>query len=290
MKNLEEIRPNLVSRNSSNLHELLTKESEFSDIDLVRNLQLFPHQIDSLNKTTLSNLIFVSSKQNLTMNTTKLAYIAHVVVEQAERLYVYYRIVKIEKEFNITFEDILVSANLTKDGLLNSSFSAIENIRKQMYINKHVKNLEMYRDALISYRPGLSDNVIFNMTQIRKDLDKPADDLKKLDKKSVKQILVKYNQELFTKMLSIRNISSFFEISLETVKNTTVGNVLGEYLNINPSTFASLNNLTHREIDVFNMTKISTVPYPDDQSLYSLVMKILEDHGGYIRTHYILYI
>ena len=290
MKNLEEIRPNLVSRNSSNLHELLTKESEFSDIDLVRNLQLLPHQIDSLNKTTLSNLIFVSSKQNLTMNTTKLAYIAHVVVEQAERLYVYYRIVKIEKEFNITFEDILVSANLTKDGLLNSSFSAIENIRKQMYINKHVKNLEMYRDALISYRPGLSDNVIFNMTQIRKDLDKSADDLKKLDKKSVKQILVKYNQELFTKMLSIRNISSFFEISLETVKNTTVGNVLDEYLNINPSTFASLNNLTHREIDVFNMTKISTVPYPDDRSLYSLVMGILEDHGGYIRTHYILYI
>lgn len=290
MKTLEEIRPNVERRPSSNLHELLTNESEFSDIDLVRNLQLFPHQIDSLNNITLLNLIFVSSKQNLTMNSTKLAYIAEVVVEQAERLYVYYRIAKIRKEFNITFEDVRVSANLTKDGLLNSNFSAIENIRKQMYIKRHVKNLEMYRDTLISYRPGLSDGVMFNITQIRNDLDKPADDLKKLDKKSLKQILIKYNQELFTKMLSIRNISSFFEMSLETVKNTTVANVLAEYLNISLATFASLHNLTNTEIDVINMTKISTVPYPDDQSLYSLVMKMFEDHGRYIRSHYFLHL
>lgn len=290
MKTLEEIRPNVERRPSSNLHELLTNDSEFSDIDLVRNLQLFPHQIDSLNKTTLLNLIFVSSKENLTMNSTKLAYIAEVVVEQAERLYVYYRIAKIRKEFNITFEDVRVSANLTKDGLLNSNFSAIENIRKQMYIKRHVKNLEMYRDTLISYRPGLSDGVMFNITQIRNDLDKPADDLKKLDKKSLKQIVIKYNQELFTKMLSIRNISSFFEMSLETVKNTTVANVLAEYLNISLATFASLHNLTNTEIDVINMTKISTVPYPDDQSLYSLVMKMFEDHGRYIRSHYFLHL
>lgn len=290
MKTLEEIRPNVERRPSSNLHELLTNESEFSDIDLVRNLQLFPHQIDSLNNITLLNLIFVSSKQNLTMNSTKLAYIAEVVVEQAERLYVYYRIAKIRKEFNITFEDVRVSANLTKDGLLNSNFSAIENIRKQMYIKRHVKNLEMYRDTLISYRPGLSDGVMFNITQIRNDLDKPADDLKKLDKKSLKQILIKYNQELFTKMLSIRNISSFFEMSLETVKNTTVANVLAEYLNISLATFASLHNLTNTEIDVINMTKISTVPYPDDQSLYSLVIKMFEDHGRYIRSHYFLHL
>lgn len=290
MKTLEEIRPNVERRPSSNLHELLTNESEFSDIDLVRNLQLFPHQIDSLNNITLLNLIFVSSKQNLTMNSTKLAYIAEVVVEQAERLYVYYRIAKIRKEFNITFEDVRVSANLTKDGLLNSNFSAIENIRKQMYIKRHVKNLEMYRDTLISYRPGLSASVMFNITQIRKDLNKPADDLKRLDKKSLKQILIKYNQELFTKMLSIRNISSFFEISLETVKNTTVANVLAEYLNISLATFASLHDLTNTEINVVNMTKISTVPYPDDQSLYSLVIKMFEDHGRYIRSHYFLHL
>ena len=108
---------------------------------------------------------------------------------------------------------------------------------------------------------------------------KNANDLKQLDKKALKQILVKHNQELFTKMLSIRNISSFFEISLEMLKSMTIGNVLNEYLNINLTTFASLHNLTSREVDIVKMKKISTVSFPDDQSLYGLVVKILEAHG-----------
>lgn len=283
MNTLEKIRPNVRMRNSSNLHELLTNKGEFSDIDLVRNLQLNPHHIDSLNQSTILDLIFVSSKQNLTMNATTLAYLADVVAEQAERLYVYYRIVKIRKEFNVTFEDLQKSANLTKDGLLNSNFSAIENIRKQMYIKVHLETLEMYRDTLISYKPGV--NITFNITQITKDLNKSADDLKDLEKKSLKQILVKYNQELFTRLFSIRNISSFFEVSLDKLKNTTVSNVLDEYLNISLTTFASLHDVSNTEIYLVNMTKISSIPYPDDQSLYGLAMKII-DKGEYIRSQF----
>jgi hypothetical protein len=89
-------------------------------------------------------------------------------------------------------------------------------------------------------------------------------------------------------MLSIRNISSFFEISLEKLKNMTVGNVLTEYLNIKLTTFASLYKLTGREIDIVKMKKISTVPYPDDQNLYGLVIKMLEAHGKYYLSHFLV--
>ena len=286
MKTLGDVRPDVGRRPLSNLHELLTKESEFSDIDLVRNFQLLPYQIKLLNKTTLMDLIFVSSKDNLTANSTTLAYITESLVPQVERLYVHYRSKVVSKEFNITFEEIYKSANLTKDGFLSSKFSVIENIRKQMYIKRYVNNLQMYRDTLITYRSGLS--VMFNISLIEKDLNKPADELENLEKKSLKQILVKHNQQLFTNMLSIRNISSFFEISLEKLKIMTVGNVLTEYLNIKLTTFASLHELTGREIDVVKIKKISTVPYPDDQNLYGLVMKMLEAHGKYYLCHFII--
>ena len=277
MKTLGEVRPNGTERLSSNLYELLTKESEFSDIDLVRNLELLPYQIQLLNKTTLKDLRFVSSKQVSTANTTTLASISDDLVKQVKRLYVYYKSKEVINEFNITFEEIYKSANLTKDEFLNSKFSVIEDIRKRMYIKIHVNDIRMYRDTLLTYKPGL--NVMFNISQIESDLDKNADDLKQLDKKALKQILVKHNQELFTKMLSIRNISSFFEISLERLKNMTIGNVLNEYLNIKLTTFASLHNLTSREVDIVKMKKISTVPFPDDQSLYGLVMKMLDAQG-----------
>ena len=286
MKTLGDVRPDVGRRPLSNLHELLTKESEFSDIDLVRNFQLLPYQIKLLNKTTLMDLIFVGSKENLTANITTLAYITERLVRQVDRLYVYYKSKEVRKEFNITFEEIYESANLTKDGFLSSKFSVIENIRKQMYVKRYVSNLQMYRETLLTYKLGLS--VMFNISQIKKNLNKPADDLKKLDQKSLKQILVKPNQQLFTKMLSIRNISSFFEISLEKLKNMTVGNVLTEYLNIKLTTFASLHELTGREIDIVKMKKISTVPYPDDQNLYGLVMKMLEAHGKYYLSHFLV--
>ena len=279
MKTLGEVRPNGTERLSSNLYELLTKESEFSDIDLVRNLELLPYQIQLLNKTTLKDLRFVSSKQVSTANTTTLASISDDLVKQVKRLYVYYKSKEVINEFNITFEEIYKSANLTKDEFLNSKFSVIEDIRKRMYIKIHVNDIQMYRDTLLTYKPGL--NVMFNISQIESDLDKNADDLKQLDKKSLKQILVKHNQELFTKMLSIRNISSFFEISLERLKSMTIGNVLNEYLNINLTTFASLHNFTSKEVDIVKMKKISTVPFPDDQSLYGLVVKMLEGRGKY---------
>ena len=288
MKTLWEVRPNVERRPSSNLHKLLTNENEFSDIDLVRNLQLLPYQIKLLNKTTLTDLIFVSSKQNLTANTTTLAYITEGLVGQVERLYVYYKSKEVANEFNITFEEIYKSANLTKDAFLSSKFSVIENVRKQMYIKIYVNNLQMYRDTLITFQPGLS--VMFNISQIEKDLNKPADDLKKLGKKSLKQILVKHNQELFTKILSIRNISSFFETSLEKLKNMTVSNVVTEYLGIRLTTFASLHGLTSDEVAIVKMKKISTVPYADDQNLNGLVMKMLEARSEYHFTYFIIHL
>ena len=279
MKTLGELRPNVEERPSSILHELLTNESEFSDIDLVRNLQLLPYQIKLLSETTLKDLEFASSKAVSTANTTTLVSISKILVERVERLYVYHKSKEVINEFNITFEEIYKSANLTKDEFLNSKFSVIEDIRKQRYIKIYVNNIQMYRDAVLTYKPGV--NVLFNKSQIESDLDKTADELKKLDKKSLKQILVKHNQELFTKMLSVRNISSFFEISLERMRNMTIGDVLTEYLNIKLTTFASLHKLTSKEVDIVKTKKISTVPSPDDQSLGGLVMKILEDHGKY---------
>ncbi len=277
MKTLREMRPDVERRPSSNLHKLLTKESEFSDIDLVRNLQLLPYQIKLLKKTTLTDLIFVSSKKNLTANSTTLAYIAEDLVGQVERLYVYYKSKEVGNEFNITFEEIYKSANLTKDAFLSSKFSVIEDVRKQMYIKRYVHNLQMYRDSLITFQPGLS--VMFNISQIEKDLNKPADDLKKLGKKSLKQILVKHNQGLFTKILSIRNVSSFFETSLEKLKNMTVPHLLTQVLSISLQNYATLHMFTAQQLESIKDVKISTVPSSDEKSLYEITDTMLQNKG-----------
>ena len=270
---------------SSNLYKLLTNETYFSDIDLVRNFQLLPYQITLLNKTTLIDLEFVSSLKNLTMNISTLAYINNVVVGQVERLYVYYKSKEIKKEFNLTFEEIYNSVNLTKDEFFNSKFSTIDKILKEMYIKRYVNNLKMYRATLMTYQHNLT--VPFNASQIEKDLDKPVDYLKKLEKKALKQILVKHNVELFTKILSVRNVSSFFEISLEKLKNMTIVNVLTGYLNISLATFASLHGLEKREIESVKMKKVSTVSQPEDQSIYSLVMTILDSEYCFLSLFHI---
>ncbi|XP_028393159.1 uncharacterized protein LOC114517546 [Dendronephthya gigantea] len=276
MKSLKDVRPSLKSRLSSNLYDLFTNKGEFSKIDLVRNYRLVPYQIELINKTTLMDLVFVSSKSNVTANTTTLKHvITDIFDSQAKRLYNYHKSKGVVKEFNITFEEIYESVNLTKDGFLNSKSTVIEKVRKRIYVERYIDNLKMYRDTIMAYKSGLS--VVFNISQFKKDLNKSADDLKNLEKKSLKLILVKHNQMLFTKMLGVRNISSFFETSLEILKNMTVAKVLTEYLHINLTTFASSHQLTSEEIDLLKLKKISSVSYPDDQSLYDLMKKILAE-------------
>ena len=221
------------------------------------------------------DLVFVSSMSNVTANTTTLKHIiTEIFGSQTKRLYIYNKGKEVVNEFNVTFEEIYKSVNLTKDGFLDSKSTVIEKVRKKIYVERYIDNLKMYRDTLVGYKPGLS--VVFNISQFEKDLNKSADDLKNLKKKSLKLILVKHNHMLFTKMLGVRNISSFFETSLKMLKNMTVAKVLTEYLHINLTTFASSHQLTRGEIDIVKLNKISSVYYPDDRSLYDLMMKILQ--------------
>ena len=277
-KMLVEVKMKMTGNSWTSLHKLLTNNSYFTDIDLVRNLQLVPNQIKLLKKTTLTDLVFVSKKNDLTANYTTLKNITTVFLEQEKRLNLHDKSKNLAQELNITFDELVKLSNLSKDELLNSKTNILGKIRKMFYINSHVSKLRKYKEILLGYNTNIS--ISLDNTNIMKDLNVfSLNDLKNLDEMLLKQILVKENRRVFTEKLTMRNLSAFFEFGLDQVSNMSVTEVLTKILNITVEKFGSLYQLNSEQLNNIKLVKISSVSHSSDRSVYDITKMILKSKG-----------
>lgn len=278
LETLEEVIPKMSERESKNLYYLLTDNERFSTLDLVRNIELLPYQIELLNKTTLKDLIFVSGATNLTGNHTMLGNIAQTFLQQANRLNMYVKGRELAKELNTTFDQIIRLSGLTEQGFLNSKSEVLDQVRKTDQINKRLSELTEYKNDLMNYKDGI--NLQFNATKIRQRLLMLSlGEIKNITKKELKQLLVRENEMVFTRELSIRNISMFFGISPVSLKNTTVPHVLMEVLNISLEIYGRLYMLDAHDLDVIRSERILIEPSSEDNSLYEISNAIIQRRG-----------
>ena len=266
-------------RESKNLYELLTENERFSTLDLVRNIELLPYQGELLNKTTLKDLIFVSGATNLTGNHTMLGNIAQTFLQQANRLNMYVKGRELAEELNATFDQIIRLSGLTEEGFLNSKSEVLDQVRKTDQVNKRLPELTEYKNDLMNYTDG-NNTIKFNATKIRQRLLMLSlGEIKNITEKELKQLLVSENEMVFTRALSIRNISMFFGISPVSLKNTTVPHVLMEVLNISLEIYGRLYMLDAHDLDVIRSERILIEPSSEDYSLYEISNAIIQRRG-----------
>ena len=278
LKTLEEVIPKMSEREYKNLHELLTNNEMFSTLDLVRNIQLLPYQGDLLNKTTLKDLVFVSEASNLTRNETMLRYIAKTFLHQANRLTMYMKGRELAKELNTSFDEVIQLSGLTKQAFLDSTSEVLEQVRKTVQIDKHLAELEKYKNNLMTYKGDL--NLQLDVVKIRQRLVMLSlGEIKNITEKELKQMLVRQNEMIFTRTLSIRNISKFFNISRVSLQNTTVSYLLMDVLNITLSSYGELYMFDVHDLDVIKSERISTVPSSEDKSLFEISKAIIQRRG-----------
>ena len=278
LKTLEEVIPKMSERQYKNLHELLTNNEMFSTLDLVRNIQLLPYQGDLLNKTTLKDLVFVSEASNLTRNETMLRYIAKTFLHQANRLTMYMKGRELAKELNTSFDEVIQLSGLTKQAFLDSTSEVLEQVRKTVQIDKHLAELEKYKNILMTYKGDL--NLQLDVVKIRQRLVMLSlGEIKNITEKELKQMLVRQNEMIFTRTLSIRNISKFFNISRVSLQNTTVSYLLMDVLNITLSSYGELYMFDVHDLDVIKSERISTVPSSEDKSLFEISKAIIQRRG-----------
>ena len=278
LKTLEEVIPKMSEREYKNLHELLTNNEMFSTLDLVRNIQLLPYQGELLNKTTLKDLVFVSEASNLTRNETMLRYIAKTFLHQANRLTMYMKGRELAKELNTSFDEVIQLSGLTKQAFLDSTSEVLEQVRKTVQIDKHLAELEKYKNNLMTYKGDL--NLQLDVVKIRQRLVMLSlGEIKNITEKELKQMLVRQNEMTFTRTLSIRNISKFFNISRVSLKNTTVSYLLIDVLNISLSSYGELYMFDAHDLDGIKSERISTVPSSEDKSLYEISKAIIQRRG-----------
>ena len=278
LKTLEEVIPKMSERQYKNLHELLTNNEMFSTLDLVRNIQLLPNQGDLLNKTTLKDLVFVSEASNLTRNETMLRYIAKTFLHQANRLTMYMKGRELAKELNTSFDEVIQLSGLTKQAFLDSTSEVLEQVRKTVQIDKHLAELEKYKNNLMTYKGDL--NLQLDVVKIRQRLVMLSlGEIKNITEKELKQMLVRQNEMIFTRTLSIRNISKFFNISRVSLQNTTVSYLLMDVLNITLSSYGELYMFDVHDLDVIKSERISTVPSSEDKSLFEISKAIIQRRG-----------
>ena len=281
-KTLEELLPKMQARPSKNLGELFTNNKQFSDFDLVRNLQSLPDQFKLLNKTTLMNLVFVSGERNLTQNTTVLKYIVEVFLQRTNRLKMYMRSKELGKELKISFDEMVQFLDLSKEEFLDSKPEVLEKVRsiKVTLINKLLSKLAGYKNDLMTYKDNV--NISLDVMKIRQHFNMLSlNDINSTTDKELKQILVNQNVTLFTKILSLRNMSTFFHISPPTLKNMTVPDVITQVLGISVHNFTSLLMLTAHQLQVIHDSKISSVAYSMEKTLYEVTHALLEEKGKY---------
>lgn len=283
LKTLEELIPINSERPTQYLHQLLTDNKQFSDIDLVRNLQLSPFQFKLLNKTILMDLVFVSDNHNLTRNDTMLKYIVHMFLKQTDRLNMYIKSRSLEKQLNISFGKVLQLSNLTKQAFLDSKPAVLEEVKNKAFeieINLKLEKLREYKDNLKAYKGNLS--VTLDDVKIRKHfMMLSLNEIKDTKDKTLKQMIVNENRMIFTKILTIRNISTFFNIAGDVLKNMNVPDLLNEVLGISLDNYTMLHMFTDHQLDVIKGEKILTVNYSDDKSLYEVTIAILQIKGKY---------
>lgn len=278
LKTLEEVIPNMSERQSKNLYELLTNNAMFSTLDLVRNIQLLPYQSELLNKTTLKDLFFVSEANNLTGNDTMLRYIAKTFLNQTNRLTMYMKARELAKELNTSFGKIIQLSGLTKQAFLDSKSEVLELVRKTVQIDKHLAELAEYKNNLMTYRDDL--NLQLDVGKIRQRLVMLSlGEINNITERELKQMLVRENEMIFTRTLSIRNISKFFNISLVSLKNTTVPYLLMDVLNITLGNYGKLYMFNAHDLDIIKSERISTVPSSEDESLYEISYAIIQRRG-----------
>ena len=278
LKTLEEVIPKMSEREYKNLHELLTNNEMFSTLDLVRNIQLLPYQGELLNKTTLKDLVFVSEASNLTRNETMLRYIAKTFLHQANRLTMYMKGRELAKELNTSFDEVIQLSGLTKQAFLDSTSEVLEQVRKTVQIDKHLAELEKYKNILMTYKGDL--NLQLDVVKIRQRLVMLSlGEIKNITEKELKQMLVRQNEMIFTRTLSIRNISKFFNISRVSLQNTTVSYLLMDVLNITLSSYGELYMFDVHDLDVIKSERISTVPSSEDKSLFEISKAIIQRRG-----------
>ena len=284
LKTLEEVIPKMSEREYKNLHELLTKNEMFSTLDLVRNIQLLPYQGELLNKTTLKDLLFVSEASNLTRNETMLRYIAKTFLHQANRLTMYMKGRELAKELNTSFDEVIQLSRLTKQAFLDSTSEVLEQVRKTaVQIDKHLAELEKYKNNLMTYKDDL--NLQLDVVKIRQRLVMLSlGEIKNITEKELKQMLVRQNEMIFTRTLSIRNISKFFNISRVSLQNTTVSYLLIDVLNISLSSYGELYMFDAHDLDGIKSERISTVPSSEDRSLYEISKAIIQHRGEHSMT------
>ena len=279
LETLEEVIPKMSERESKNLYELLTENERFSTLDLVRNIELLPYQGELLNKTTLKDLIFVSGATNLTGNHTMLGKIAQTFLQQANRLNMYVKGRELAKELNTTFDQIIRLSGLTEQGFLNSKSEVLDQVRKTDQINTRLTELTEYKNGLMNYKDG-NNTIKFNATKIRQRLFMLSlGGIKNITEKELKRYLVRENEMVFTRELSIRNISMFFGISPVSLKNTTVPHVLMEVLNISLEIYGRLYMLDAHVLDVIRSERILIEPSSEDYSLYEISNAIIQRRG-----------
>ena len=279
LETLEEVIPKMSERESKNLYELLTENERFSTLDLVRNIELLPYQGELLNKTTLKDLIFVSGATNLTGNHTMLGNIAQTFLQQANRLNMYVKGRELAEELNTTFDQIIRLSGLTEEGFLNSKSEVLDQVRKTDQVNKRLPELTEYKNDLMNYTDG-NNTIKFNATKIRQRLLMLSlGEIKNITEKELKQLLVSENEMVFTRALSIRNISMFFGISPVSLKNTTVPHVLMEVLNISLEIYGRLYMLDAHDLDVIRSERILIEPSSEDYSLYEISNAIIQRRG-----------
>ena len=239
---------------------------------------MLPNQIKLLNRTTLRDLVFVSNKVNLKGNVTTLLNITLTFLEQANRLDLYYKTRALAQELNITITEVFKLSNQSKDDLFNSKADVLDKIRKTFYVNTHLNKLREYKETLEDYNANIP--IVINDSNITMNFDALSlDDVKRLNENSLKQMLVNQNRRVFTENIAIRNISAFFDIKLDQLKNMSVPEVLTEILGISLADFASLHQLTLAQLNMTKRVKISSVSNSFDQSLYSITKAIIKSKG-----------
>lgn len=133
------------------LYDLFTNERHFTDVDLVRNLQLHPSQIKLLNKTTLNDLAFVANSTNLVSNSTTLVNASEIFLNQASRLNVYDKCKMVAQELKLSFTELAKLTKLTKMELLNSENNITEILkegRKTYHHLSRVYNSSSHKQAI----------------------------------------------------------------------------------------------------------------------------------------------
>lgn len=226
----------------------------------------------------MRDLVFVSNKVNLKGNVTTLLNITRTFLEQANRLDLYYKTRALAQELNITITEVFKLSNQSKDDLFNSKADVLDKIRKTFYVNTHLNKLREYKETLEDYNANIP--IVINGLNITMNFDALSlDDVKRLNENSLKQMLVNQNRRVFTENIAIRNISAFFDIKLDQLKNMSVPEVLTEILGISLADFASLHQLTLAQLNMTKRVKISSVSNSFDQSLYSITKAIIKSKG-----------